>query len=167
MVPGFSVVPGHILLVCSLPFCIRAYRGYQRPLEAIVQEVLLQRTGGRVKIEDAKVAEEGVRRAIGSAVASRALGVATMGSIGVFGLVGALAFYASGCNTVSEAVSSTSRWGRTRRQELDSFFGVKSRVDERHPEVLVTRGMTEEEELEHISKTYFPDEDWEAEHEKR
>lgn len=133
------------------------------PLESVVQEVLKQQTDGRVKIENLKTAEENIRRAVGSAIASRALRVATAGSIGIFGMTSALIFYASGCTTLNQAVSSTRQWAHSGRRRFDSRFGIQGRVDKDHPEVLLAENMTEEEELEYISKRYLPDEDWEGE----
>jgi hypothetical protein len=158
----FSVHPGHLLLFSSVPFCFGAYRGYQMPLESLVQDVLQKRTGGRVKIADIKGAEEDIRRAVASAVASRALRIASLASVGVFGLFTAGAFYATGCQTMDEAVVATRRWAHQRRNELDSLLGTEGRVDHLHPEVLATRGMTEDEELAYISKRYLEEEEeWE------
>lgn len=157
---SISIHPGHVFFVGSLPFCLQAYRGYQKPLERVVQDVLKVQTGGNVRIDNLKQAEENIRRAVGSAVASRALRVATSGSVGVFGMAVAIVFYASGCSTVEQAMTSTRHWAHDGRKRLDRFFGINDRVDCDHPEYLITKNMTEEQEIEHVSKTYFPDEDW-------
>jgi hypothetical protein len=157
-----SIHPGHVFLVGSLPFCVQAYRGYQRPLDPVVQDVLKAKAGGNVRIEELKLAEEYIRRSVGSAVALRALRVATLGSFGVFGMAIAGVFYASGCSTTQEAMVSIQKWAHSGRKQLDRALGIR-RVDFDHPEYLITQTMTEEEELEHVSKTYFPDEDWEDE----
>lgn len=116
-----------------------------------------------MRIDNLKLAEDGIRRAVGSAVASRALRVASSGSVGIFGVTIAVAFYASGCTTVEQAMVSTRHWAHSGRKSLDRFFGVRDRVDRDHPEYLITTAMTEEQEIEHVSKTYFPNEDWQAE----
>ena len=155
--------PGHFFLVSSLPFCWTAYRGYyQTPLEQVVQNVLKARN---VPITEQlqKADNDGIRKAVGSAVASRALRVATAASIGAFGLVTAGLFYASGCHSIEQAVANTRQWAHQTRRRMDAFFGVENRVDKDHPEYLITQSMSEEEELDFVSKTYLPDEDWEAE----
>jgi hypothetical protein len=157
---NLSIHPGHFLLVSSLPFCYSAYRNFQKPLETIVNDVLMKQTAGKVKIEDLKLAEDQLRRVVGSALASRALRVASAASIGGFGLFGALMFYATGGQTLQEAVANTRGWAGDGRRMLDGAFGIEDRIDLQHPEILKTRNMTEEEELEYISKTYFPTEEW-------
>jgi hypothetical protein len=160
---SLSIHPGHVFFAGSLPFCLQAYRGYQKPLDSAVHDVLKVQTRGNVSIENLKLAEENIRRAVGSAVASRALRVASAGSVGLFGMATAVVFYASGCTTVEQAMSSTQHWAHAGRKGLDRFFGVTNRVDRDHREYLITKNMTEDEEIEHISKTYFPNEDWQAE----
>jgi len=155
--------PGHFFLVSSLPFCWTAYRGYyQTPLEQVVQNVLKARNVP-ITITELQKADDGIRKAVGSAVASRALRVATAASIGAFGLVTAGLFYASGCHSIEQAVTGTRQWAHQTRRRMDAFLGVENRVDQDHPEYLMTQSMSEEEELDFVSKTYLPDEDWEAE----
>ena len=152
----WSVNPGHVLLLTSLPVCYGAYRDYNKPLDKVVQQLLEKQTGGRVKMDyNIRTAQESVRRAVGSAVASRALGVATRGSLGIFGLCGAMIFYASGASSLSEAVHSTQRWAQSGRKRLFDFLGIHDTFGKDHPDYIATRGMTEEQELEYLSKTYF------------
>ena len=160
------------MLISSLPFHYWAYKGYQRPLEELVQSVLYkhQSIGNSSARAQEKIAihsgtEEHVRRAVASAVASRALRVATSASVGAFGLVSALGFYWMGCQTMGEAIQITERWAQERRIALDAWLsGISNnnqrRVDRTHPEYLAVQNMTEEEELEYISKKYLPDEEW-------
>lgn len=154
--------PGHCLLIASLPFCYGAYQSYHQPLEDVVENVLRRQPPGALPT-DLKLAEEGVRRAVGSAVAARALRVATLGSFGLFGIAGALTFYISGCQTFEEAITSTRQWAHTKRRTIDSLMGVQDRVDRDHPEVVAVSNMSHDQQLEHFSKTYLPEEDWEAE----
>jgi hypothetical protein len=168
---NFSIHPGHFLMVTSLPFCFSAYRNYHKPLESIVNEVLLKRTEGKVKIADLKLAEGSIRRVVGSALAARALRVSGAASVGFFGVAWGLAFYATGCQTLQEAVVFTRGWAGDTRRGLDRAFGIEGRIDANHAESQITKNMTEEEEMAHISKTYFPveewgDEDWGEEEEK-
>jgi len=157
---GVLVHPGHLLLVTSLPFCLAANRAYRKPLDDVVRPVLRHRNASDA---DILRMEEGVRRAIGSAVASRALKVATLGSFGAFGLFGSLLFYACGHRTVEEAVDRTRDWAHAYRRRVDAVLGVPDRVDRDHPEVAAVRGMNPEEELEYISRNYLPNEDWGSE----
>lgn len=83
-----SIHPGHCMLVASLPFCIGAYRLSRRPLSTLVEQVARIRSHGQLKnMSELTEAEENVRRAVGVAVASRALALATLGSFGAFGLI--------------------------------------------------------------------------------
>jgi hypothetical protein len=155
-----SIHPGHFLMVTSLPFCVSAYRNYHKPLESIVNEVLLKRTEGKVKIADLKLAEGIIRRVVGSALAARALRVSGAASVGFFGVAWGLAFYATGCSTLQEAVLFTRGWAGETRRGLDRAFGIEGRIDANHAESQITKNMTEEEEMAHIAKTYFPVEEW-------
>lgn len=149
--------PGHFFLATSLPFCWSAYRGYQTPLDRVVRDVL---KGQNVPPEDLGKAQDSVRKAVGSAVASRALRVATYASVGGFGILTAGLFYWSGCNSVEEAVASTRQWAHSGRRRVDLLFGIENRVDKDHPEYLFMQSMSEEEELEFVSNNYLPDEKW-------
>ena len=104
-------------------------------------------------MDNLKAADASVRRAVGAGVASRALSIATRGSLGVFLCTGALVFYASGCSTTEDAVQVTREWAQSGRRRFYEFWGIPDPLG--HPDYAATRGMTEEEELEYLSKTYF------------
>jgi hypothetical protein len=127
-----------------------------------VQDALSVHTGGKVKISNIELAKENSRRAVGSAMAGRALRVANSASLGIFGVGTALVFYASGGSSMDQFIASTWRWVHVERRRLDAFSGIPDRVDQDHPEYLITKNMTEEEEYEYVSKTYLPDEEWES-----
>jgi hypothetical protein len=150
--------PGHCLLASSILCFYGSHRRYRASLDDVVYRVL-QKTSAGSAWETSK-AEVGVRRAVGTAVAVRALSVATMGSLGTFGLFGALAFYASGYKTVEEAVRGTTEWAQSGRRRMESMLGVESRVDMDDPEIRKLTEMTEDEQLNYISKKYFPVEEW-------
>jgi hypothetical protein len=150
-----SVHPGHVLLSSSLPFLWTAYRGFQKPLAPLVQNVLKETTAGKVQVDNLKAAEENIRRVVGSTVASRALRVASAGTIGVFGLVGALVFYSTGCRTFEQAVTSAKSWAQASRRRIDGAFAPQERIEAEQRELLEMRGMTEEEEMAYVSKKYF------------
>lgn len=148
--------PGHVLTCASFPLLAIAYRDYTTPLESLVQAALRRQ---RISLQELEAAEESVRRSVASAVASRALRVATYGSCGVFGLGLAAAYYASGCQSTEQAVRQTREWALHARRRLDSTMGVppSSRMDDSHPEVRALQGMTEAEEMSHMHRTYFSD----------
>ena len=181
--------PGHFFLAVSLPFCWSAYRGFIAPLDRVVVDTVLQNTmssstssinnntsvvrpttaakasaaaaaTAAAVVAELPQADETIRRAVGSAVASRALRVATCASVGGFGLVLAGLWYCSNCRSIDEAVASTRQWAQRERRKMDAALGIDNRVDEHHPEYLLTQSMTEEEELEFVSKTYLPNEQW-------
>jgi hypothetical protein len=170
--PNFSIHPGHGLFVTSLPFCIMAYRGYHhtRSLETIVDTVLKkqqqqqhhQRSSPTVPIQNTmeKITDEGIRRAVGSAIAGRALKIATMGSIGVFGMAGALLFYACGWQSMAQAIDATQTVAHRYRRKLDHALGVTDRIDKDHPEYILIKDLKEEDQLQYISNVYLPNEDW-------
>lgn len=153
--------PGHVLLLTSMPFGYGAYRGFQQPaLDQVVGKVLARHQ--LPVVANLQEAEEPIRKAIGSAVAGRALRVATLASTASFCLASSFLFYANGWSSVDQAMAETREWAQGRRKAWDSYFGIENRIDRDHPEVQAVAGMTEEEELQHISNRYLPDEDWES-----
>lgn len=74
-------------------------------------------------------------------------------------------FYASGCSSIDEAVTSTREWGHQHRKKLDELLNVEDRVDKDHPEMVTVRNMTEEEEYNYVSQRYFSQHDQEEENE--
>ena len=129
--------PGNILLATGVPSVYTAYRRFHQSLDSSLPSA----AGGRD---------------LGAAVASRALGVATRGSYGVFAILGSLVFYASGCSTFPDAVSACQRWGQAGRETLTSSLGLEDdSTGYNHPDYQATKGMTEDEELDYLSKKYF------------
>jgi hypothetical protein len=167
MPTSFSIHPGHGLFVTSLPFCIMAYRGYHhtRSLETIVETVLKKQqpsSSSTAPIQNTieKITDEGIRRAVGSAIAGRALKIATMGSIGVFAMSGAFLFYACGWQSMDQAIDATQSVAHRYRRKLDQALGVTDRIDKDHPEYLLIKDLKEEDQIEYISNVYLPNEDW-------
>jgi len=178
--------PGHVLLFTSVPFCFAARRAYRKPLEDVVQRALARRgldaeasgisvaavtnsaksasAAAAALLDSKSMSPESIeiRRAVGSAVAGRALKVATLGSVGAFGILGSFFFYLNGYRTLEEAMTSTRNWAHQRRKQVDEALNVQNRIDRDHPEVVALRGMNDQQEMEYVSKTYLPDEDWEA-----
>jgi hypothetical protein len=159
-----QIHPGHASVLLSLPFCYHAYHGYQQSLESMVQSVLAKhRIVHSAALQDMSQLEDSVRRSIASAVATRALKVATMGCLGGFGLAVGAAFYITQTSSLHDMLGTLRHWAHRHRSQWDVFLLSSSspRIDERHPESQMVQTMTEEEELDYIHKTYFPqNEDW-------
>jgi len=92
--------PGKILLMTSIPFCAGAYYGYARPgnnLEEWVSDLPKeesdwkkgesQRSLGANRKALEREAQIMASRQLGLQVATRALGIATLGTVGTFGLL--------------------------------------------------------------------------------
>lgn len=166
----FFQTPSSILLVSSIPFCLGAYYGFLQPgqnLEKWVGDVPTTTNGtgggdilpenqrnvarnGLARRAMQKEAENWAARQLGFQTASKALGIATFVNLGAFSLLGAVGFYLSGCKSISEAMSRTQQWASSRAQSFDEWVGLDNRESKTHPEVLATKNMTEEEELNYV-----------------
>ena len=80
------VEPSHVMCGVSSLFFFRAYRVYHSPLESLVQKIAKRNHVTMAELEAADIA---VRKAVGAAVAGRALRLATLISFGSFGMFGA------------------------------------------------------------------------------
>lgn len=160
-----QIHPGHFLVVASIPFLWRAHSGLRRSsrhLERLKHKLLHQDPNNSIMQQE----NDAARKAFGAAVASRALGVATHLSLGASCLLGAATIYWTGASTTQEFILKTRNWAHERRRSVDHLLGIQDRIDKDHPEVLLTQHMTEEEEMEHISAIYLPDEQWQEIEEK-
>ncbi|GAX21340.1 hypothetical protein FisN_6Lh095 [Fistulifera solaris] len=128
--------PGNVLLASSFPFCYRAYRDYHKYSQMILQ------------------APYSTDNKLGMMVASRALGIATRGSIGVFALTSSLVFFWNGWSSFSDAVHSTQQWAQSRRELLLTLFGISDR-HQKDPDFVAIKDMTEEQALDYLTKKYF------------
>lgn len=156
-----SVHPGHILLVTSLPFCYKAYRGYattSTSLDQVVNKVYNSFNTNHAKSVSAELLEDNIRRAIGFTVAGKALRVASYASLGGFCLGLSMICYVFQWKTVPQATYEMKQWATGQRKRFDQLIGIQpsQRIDEDHPEYQIIQNMSEEEEYKHISETYFP-----------
>jgi hypothetical protein len=163
-----SIHQGHLLLATSLAFGFLAYRDYHRPLDDVIQKALLKSRYHAKTIQDhqnqnhlplmnIESASDDIKRAMGSITAVRALRVATIATVSMFAFTGAISLYATGCTTFQEFFALTRRWAVAKRQTLDEVLGVDQRVHrDQHPDIAATQGMSEEQELDYVYKTYFP-----------
>jgi hypothetical protein len=89
--------PGNILLMSSIPFCVGAYYGYSRPgnnLEEWVSD-LPRESHSKATSASTRAARKAIEketeimasRQLGVQLAARALGVATLGTVGTFGVL--------------------------------------------------------------------------------
>lgn len=154
------VEPSHVLLGVSLPFYFRAYQLYHAPLQNLVQTVTRKK---HVTMAELETADIGIRKAVASAVAGRALRLANLVSFGSFGMFGAAIFFLFDWKSVEEGVNVTRQWGKRHRKSLDELLGVEDRMDDDHPEVIARRNMTPDEESAYLAERYWlsksPDKD--------
>lgn len=80
------VEPSHVMCGVSSLFFFRAYRVYHSPLESLIHKIAKRNHVTMAELEAADIA---VRKAVGAAVAGRALRLATLISFGSFGMFGA------------------------------------------------------------------------------
>lgn len=150
-----KVHPGILLFAASAPLCFLAVRGYRKSTEQLVKEALKIRTKGVVKLSELETAEEDVRKAIGSTLASRALVVATLGSAGIFGMGFAGCFFATGARSFPELYKTSREWAHQYRRRIDEYFGIEPRVDKDHEEYQMLERMSEEDQLNYIGNKHF------------
>ena len=107
----------------------------------------------------------------GPVLAARALLIGSMLSVGGVGILSAAIFYASGYESVDEAVRSLREWGPRKRREMERLMGLpEGGVSASHPDIVATKGMSEDDELDYVKRKYmaelYEDEDDDAnEHE--
>jgi len=88
--------------------------------------------------------------------AARALVIGSMLSIGGVGILSAAIFHASGYESVDEAVRSLREWGPKKRREMERFIGLpEGGTSASHPDVIATKGMSEDEELDYVKRKYM------------
>lgn len=177
----------------SVPLFMGAYYGYLQPAEKLEEWVGDDPAENNKKSssQSSSATNRAARRALereteilgarqmGLQLASRALGLATLGTMGSFGLIGAgkhfcsfklsqtgmkgishfasvhvhisvVGFYLSGCRSIGEAMSTTREWASSRTQSFEDWMGMDDRESKTHPEVVATKNMTEEEEVNYV-----------------
>ena len=167
---NIPINPGHVLLTMSLLSAYSAGCDLQLPKEQIVvpsQELepsvpLNDASCGSVKTSNGASAARRPVVVSHSAVvstANRAFRIATKGNIAFFGILGAVLCYSSGCDSLEKTSQNLKRWARPKRLDVDALpfsdFLKRWLPHQASPDVEVTNNMTEEEELEYISKKYF------------
>jgi hypothetical protein len=64
-------------------------------------------------------------------------------------------FYWSGYSTIDEALQNTQASAQSYRRRFETYWGLSTPPSSQLPEVVATKSMTEEEELEYLYKTYI------------
>jgi hypothetical protein len=156
--------PAAVLTLVSMPFCAGAYIGYKIPISKFEELVgpeppLSQSIPQGPSVTAGRTVESGIAdvdtRKLATRVALKALRVATLGTVGTFGLVGAIWFAANGYRSFDEAMCDTKSKASAWRESIEDFFGADIAMSKTHPEVLATRNMTEDEELQYLYRKYF------------
>ena len=162
------------MLLTSVPFFAGAYFGYRMPTEQL-EDLIQGSVGGTDKANGAdknskttsrtkttsgkrlraKTVDQDAIRAVAAHTASKALRIATLGTVGTFGFLSAVAFYISGYKSLEEAVVGTTRWASSLGKSIEYTMGGDKAVSRTHPEVLATKHMKEDEELRYIYDKYI------------
>ena len=168
------ISPVLFLAVASLPLGLGAYGGYRREVGRAAAEEGGGRGGGggivsRLRAGDPAAVPEVHRPSappggprggpvVPPVAAARALVLGSMLSVSGVGLLSAAALYGFGCSSVDEAVRSLRRWAPRKRRELERFLGLPGTGEGvAGPDLAATGGMTEEEELDYLRRTYLAD----------
>lgn len=96
------------------------------------------------------------RQALAVGTARRAFRFATIGTVGVFGLAGSIWFYViQGYRSLDDATSAWTRLGKRIQTNLESFMGGDTAPSRRHPDMIATRNMTEDQEMKFLYDKYI------------
>eukprot|EP00591_Stephanopyxis_turris_P001760 CAMPEP_0195517624 /NCGR_PEP_ID=MMETSP0794_2-20130614/11097_1 /TAXON_ID=515487 /ORGANISM="Stephanopyxis turris, Strain CCMP 815" /LENGTH=203 /DNA_ID=CAMNT_0040646455 /DNA_START=13 /DNA_END=624 /DNA_ORIENTATION=+ len=163
-----NIRPAHVLFAASFPLISGAYLGYRRALhvgEGIASSnSLFMRTFGNQSGKVKNKLKPSVMKGMdvpAAVVASRALAIGSMLSIGGFGLLCAGTFYWSGCDSLEELVDSCREWAPRKLSQLESYFGIdlKASTSRQVEDVdrLAVEGMSEDEEVEYFTRKYVPE----------
>lgn len=139
--------PWNIMGISGCTVLAGAYVGYKRPTKKLQNLV-------HAKIDAEKLAS---RKQLGFQMASRALRVATIGTVSSFGVVAAVGFYGSGYRSFDALVNDTRAWGTQNRQSFEDWLGIEDRASKTDPEAIATKNMTEDEEMNYIYERHLKD----------
>lgn len=165
---GWLNNPANILMVTSVPFFAGAYFGYRMPTEQL-EELIQGSVGGTSKdsqvsskaktasgkqISSEAVDKDAIRR-VAARTASKAFRIATLGTVGTFGILGAVSFYLSGYKSLKEAVEGTTKWASSWGKAIEHAMGGDTAVSKTHPDVLATKNMDGSGELNYVYDKYI------------
>lgn len=171
-----------MLLTC-VPFFAGAYFGYRMPTEQL-EDLIQGSVGGssnasesiannkkngskttdssrattktnKSPVKRTPVVDQDAIRTMAARTAFKALRIATLGTVGIFGFVGALGFYISSYASFEDAVVGTKRRASSWGKSLEHAMGGDRALSKTHPEVLATKHMGAEDELRYIYDKYI------------
>ena len=185
------LTPASALLVSSLPLAIGGYIGYRRALlessSSSSTTTLSSNTGvslGQIIIHPetpissssstnaTSIIPKPTNNSIVNAttppppiLAARALVLGSILSITATSLLVSGIFYASGCNSLDELISTWKSWAPNKLHQIENALGITAVGEERRLAKFeyeqAIKGMTEEEELEYVGKKYGKEIQWE------
>ena len=168
------ITPGRAFLFCSIPLTLGTYLGYRR---AMHESSLSMQSAVIENISAATTTTHNAKKGIPKpttvmvsnipppVIAARALILGSLVSLSGTSLLVAGVFYASGCQSVEELMSTWKRWAPRKLREFEGMIGLQSKGDIRRSTNLeyeqAVKGMSEEEELEYAGNKYGTGEvDW-------
>ena len=183
------LTPASALLVSSLPLAIGGYIGYRRALlessSSSSTTTLSSNTGvslGQIIIHPetpissssstsaTSIIPKPTNNSIVNAttpppiLAARALVLGSILSITATSLLVSGIFYASGCNSLDELISTWKSWAPNKLHQVENALGITAVGEGRRLAKFeyeqAIKGMTEEEELEYVRKKYGKEIQW-------
>jgi hypothetical protein len=165
--------PGKVFCLASIPVLAGAYLGYKIPASTIEQyagaspsttttsqssssSVDITTNSTSVTYAELDAETRAQRRALAVNTARRAFRVATMGTIGTFGLFGGIWFYVvQGYTSLDDAKAEWTKFGKRIQMNLEHLMGGDVAPSKSHPDVTMTRNMTDDEELKFVYDKYI------------
>jgi hypothetical protein len=148
--------PGRVFLISSIPLTLGTYVGYRRALHE--SSFSMQST------KTPKSSTAVVSTVPPPVIAARALLVGTLLSLSTTSILVAGTFYASGCQSLEELMTTWKRWAPRKLRDVEHAMGLGAIGDERRSSTLeykrAVKGLSEEEEIEYVRKNYGGDVDW-------
>lgn len=171
--PGPFLTPGRAFLFSSIPLTVGTYLGYRRALhesslsmqsaaaEAVTAS-LNHSTSTNNKspvLPRPNIAASTIPAPV---IAARALVLGTLVSLSSTSILVAGIFYASGCHSLEELMTTWKRWAPRKLREVEGVLGLGNKGDVRRKAVAEyereTAGMTEEEEIMYVGSNVDWDE---------
>jgi len=188
----FWVTPGSVLLVSSLPLCIGGYVGYRRALhESTVPEtkgvfggskgnsilgqiihpeppISSHSTNAAASKKPLQSASANIKSAVPPPIlAARALVLGSILSVGATSLLVSGIFYATGCRSMDDLISTWRSWAPKQLHQWESSLGNVLGVDiglerrsAKYEYKEATKDMSEEEEIDYAASLISREIQW-------
>lgn len=169
------LTPGRAFLFSSIPLTLGTYLGYRRAMhesslsmQSVAIDTVATASPSSSNNNKAGIPKPNtimVSTIPPPVIAARALIIGSLVSLSGTSLLVAGVFYASGCHSLEELMSSWKRWAPRKLREFEGVIGLQAKGDERRLSKLeyerAVKGMSEEEELEYVGNKYGTGEvDW-------